>query len=195
MEKKLFLILLLIASSGQTYTQNLKQSIDSAAITYLQTADNFSTLYYGDDYQGYPPAKNHPYLKDILYVKARLVYQNVVYPEVQLRLDMYRNELITQTSDFRNVVLCPKYVELAELHGKHIIYFQTDTMPGCPSSGYYFLLVDGQNKVMEKRILTLIDETTPGRLQRHFVFKTRYYLYKGGVYYTIKNKKSLLKAL
>jgi len=181
--------------SGQAMKQERRASADSLAVAYMKEAGSFSTLYYGNQYQGYPPAKNHPYLKDVLYAKALLAYQDVVYPEVMMRLDMCRDELIVLTPDFRNVVLAPEKVEYAELHGKHIIYFQTDTLSGSPSAGYYVLLYAGQCRVMEKMSATLIDEAVPGKLQRFFDFTTKYYLYKDGIYHVIKNKKGVLKAL
>ena len=189
------LLLISIVFSVQVMAQERRTSADSLAVAYMKEAGSFSTLYYGCSYQGYPPAKNHPYLKEIVYTKGLLTYQDVVYPEVMMRLDMYRDELILLTPDFRNVVLSPEKVGYAELHGKHIIYFQTDAVPANPSSGYYFLLYDGHCRVLEKINATLIDETTPGKLQRFFDFSTKYYLYKDGACFTIKNKKGLLKAL
>ena len=118
----------LSTGNEQALKQERRASADSLVVAYMKEAGSFSALYYGNPYQGYPPAKNHPFLKDILYAKALLVYQDVVYPEVMIRLDMCRDELIVQTPDFRNVVLAPEKVEYAELHGKHIIYFLSKSL-------------------------------------------------------------------
>jgi len=189
----LFLLLLL---TGRSMTAQEQQAlVDSAAIDYFEAVKNYSPLYYGAEYEGYPRTINHPYLINDQYTKARLSYQHIIYPEVLLRLDLNRNELIVRSPGFRNIVLSPGNVDFTELHGKHIIYFQKDNMPGCPSSGYYILLYSGNYKVLEKRNAQLLEKTSPGLLERYFELSTRYYIHKDGVYYTIRNKRVLLKVL
>jgi len=178
-----------------TFSQDSRIAIDSAANRYIQATDIYPTLFYGLDYKGYPASKNHPYLNDVMYTKGRLSYQHVTYPEVFLRLDLNRDELMVKTPDFRNVVLNPDQVESVEMFGKHIFYFQKDSLPGCPEAGYYFQLYNGICKVLEKRNAIMIENTEPGRLIRFFEFSTSYYLYKDGVYHTIKGKRGLWKAL
>jgi hypothetical protein len=110
-------------------------------------------------------------------------------------LDLWRDELITCSPDFRYIVLFPENVEFAALHGKHVIYHQKDSLTNSPSNGYYFLLYDGRYKVFEKRNVTLSEKFYPERIERDFVFKTRYYLLMDDVYYLIRNKRELLKTL
>ena len=178
-----------------------QQSIDSAAVRYLQNADRQSTLYYGNEQDVLPHTialassthNHHPYMKDMLYTKARLSYNGVIYPEALLRLDLSRDELITISLGFRNIVLFPENVDFVELHGKRIIYFSRDSLPGCPSSGYYFLLHSGKCRVLEKQTAALMFNSSTG--ETYYVFSTRFYLYKDSVYYSIKNQRGLLKAL
>jgi len=191
-------MLLLIFFGGRLLAQDIgrQQSLDTAAVRYLRVADRQSALYYGNDQDGLPRATNHPYLKDILYAKARLSYHQVIYPEALLRLDLSRNELITLSPEYRHIVLFPENVDFAELHGQHIIYFRRDSLPGCPSSGYYILLHSGHCKVIEKITAVLMTEGDGGsRMRYYYVFTTRFYLLKDGVYYTIRNQRGLLKAL
>ena len=172
-----------------------QQSLDSAVIRYLQMANKQSVLYYGSDQEGQPRTTNHPYLKDVLYTKARLSYYQVIYPEALLRLDLSRDELVTLSPEFRHIVLFPENVDFVELHGKHIIFHRPDGLPGCPSPGFYILLHSGNCKVMEKNTATLMSENDGNRMKYFFTFATRYYLYKDGMYYTIRNQRGLLKAL
>jgi len=204
MQRKLYVInnkklaicaLLLVMSCGTVVAQDRLQLTDSATIDYLQKSGNYSTLYYGSEYETQPATTNHPYLVDAQYTKARLSYQDVIYPDVLLRLDLNRDELIVRTPDFRHIVLFPENTGFAELHGKHIVYFQKNNLPGCPPTGYYILLYSGDCLVLEKRYARLAEKIYQRRLERFFIFSTRYYLYKEGVYYTVKNKKELLKTL
>jgi hypothetical protein len=190
-------ILLLILWGGSLFAQDIRrqQSIDSAAVKYLQTADRQSALYYGNDQDWVMRTTNHPYLEDVLYAKARLSYYNVLYPEVLLRLDLSKDELITLSPEFRHVVLFPENVDFVELHGKHIIYFRSDSLSGSPSSGYYMLLHSGNCKVLKRTTATLMSESEGTRMKYYYSFTTRYYLYKDDVYYIIRNQRGLLKAL
>jgi len=189
-------MLLLVFFGERLLAQDIgrQQSLDSAAVRYLRTANGHSTLYYGNEQDGRPRATNHPYLKDILYTKARLSYHQVIYPETLLRLDLSRDELITLSPEFRQVILFPEKVDFVELHGKHVIYLRRDNLPGSPSPGYYILLHSGHCKVFEKTTAALMNESDGGNKMR-YAFTTRYFLLKDGVYYTIRSQRGLLKAL
>jgi len=170
--------------------------IENYAIEYLKTAKSQSALYYGIQQEPHPRTTNHPYLKDMLFAKGRLSYNNILYPEVLLRFDLFRNELIITSPDYRDIVLFPESVDFAELHGQHIIYFRQDTLPGCPSAGYYFLLYNGYCKVLEKQTASLMSHSGSRASDGQFYdFRKNYYLYKDGVYHTIRNKNGLLKIL
>ena len=170
-----------------------QQIIDNAAIEYLRIAGSQSTLYYGKEQDLLPRTTNHPYLINAQYAKTRLSYSGIIYPEALLRLDLSRDELVVQSPDFRNVVLFPENVDYAELHGKHIIYFNRDNLPGCPSSGYYILLHSGKCRVLEKQTANLMLNSTTGA--HYYILSTNYYLYKDDVYHTIRNKNGLLNVL
>jgi len=171
--------------------------MDSYAIEYLQSAGKDAALYYGYQQLQLPRTTNHPYLNDMLFAKGRLSYNNVLYPEVLLRFDLYRNELITTSPGFRDIVLFPETVGFAELHGQYIIYFRSDSLPGCPSTGYYFRLYSGKCSVLEKRtaVLMTYSGSRAAQNEQYYDFRKSFYLYKDGVYYTIRNKNSLLKVL
>ena len=190
-------LLLLMLWCGRLFAQDIgrQQSIDSTVVSYLRTAKSQSALYYGNDQEWMRRTTNHPYLADVLYTKARLSYHRVLYPEALLRLDLSRDELITLSPEFRHIVLFPENVDFVELHGKHVVYFRSDSLPGCPSSGYYFLLYSGNCKVMEKITATLMYETEGNTMRYYYLFATRYYLYKDGAYHIIRNQRGLLKAL
>ena len=169
-----------------------QQLVDNNAVDYLRNAGNQSVVYYGNLQEGHPRTTNHPYLKEMQYVKARLSYLNTIYPEVMLRLDLSRNELIIQTPDFRNIVLFSDNVDFAEFHDYHIVYFRRDSLPGAPSSGYYLVLHSGKYKVLEKQTAVVMVDSNH---QYFYDLSTKYYLYHDGVYYVIRNVRGLLKVL
>jgi len=191
-------VLLFLLGSVCLFAQDavLGHAVDISAVEYLHVAGDQSALYYGKEQEGYWRVLNYPYLHDAQYVKARLSYRRIIYPEALLRLDWHRNELVVMSPDKRNVVLFPENVDYVELHGKHIIYFRRDNLPGCPSSGYYILLYSGQCKVFEKQTASMVRNTNnTSRVEYYFSFSTNFYLFKDGVYHNIRNKRGLLKVL
>ena len=189
------LLLCLIFCCGRLLAQNTErqQLLDNAAIEYLRIAGSQSPLYYGKIQEGHPRATNHPYLRTTQFVKARLSYFGVIYPEALLRLDFSRDELVVQSPDLRNIVLLPENVDYAELHERRIIYFYRDSLPGCPRTGYYSLLHSGNCKVLQKHTAQLTINSNTG--EQYYVLSTIFYLYKDGVYHTIRNKRGLLNVL
>lgn len=190
------LLLCLIFCYGRLFAQDVERQrvIDSAAIEYLRIAEKQSTLYYGYEQAGFMAAINHPYLNDAQYVKARLSYRQVIYPDELLRLDLSRDELIIFSPDFRNVVLYPEDVDYAEMQGRVIIYHRRDSLLGCPSSGYYILLHSEKCKVLEKKTVSL--KNVAGHYAAfEYVLTTNFYLCKDDVYYSVGSRRKLLKAL
>ena len=195
---RICLLLCLILYGGQLFAQDVgrRQLIDSSAVRYMRMADKQLALYYGKEAEGHLRALNHPYLKDDQYVKSRLSYCRIIYPEAKLRFDINRDELVILSPDQRSIALFPENVDFAELHGYTIIYFLRDSLPGCPSTGYYMLLHSGKCKVLEKQTAMLMQKDTfSSTFEQHYVFSTYYYLNKDGVYYIIRNKRGLLKLL
>jgi len=188
------LLFFLIFVWGRLLAQDLDRQrlIDNSALEFLQVAGNQSAIYYGRLQEGHPRTKNQPYLKDDQYVKARLSYHRVIYPEAMLRLDLNRDELIILSPDYRHIVLFPENVDFADMHGLRIINFKRDSLPGCPPAGYYYLLHSGKCKVLEKQTAMLMLDNTH---QYYFSVDTKFYLYRNGSYTIIRNKRGLLKTL
>jgi len=188
------LLFFLIYGWGYLFAQDVgrQQLIDNSAKEFLQVAGNQSAIYYGRLQDGHPRTKNHPYLKNDQYVKARLSYRRVIYPEAMLRLDLNRDELIILTPDYRHIVLFPENVDFADMHGLRIINFKRDSLPGCPPDGYYYLLHSGKCKVLERQTAMLILDNSH---QYYYSVDTKFYLLHNGSYSIIRNKRGLLKAL
>ena len=191
-----FLILLIFSGYGHLYAQNSvqMQQTDSIAVSFMQAGGGYSVLYTGSPHERPLSASNinHQYFNDHQFALARLSYRGILYPNEYLRFDLSRQELIIRSPKFASLVLSPEYVDFADLHGKHIIYFRHDSLKGSPSTGYYFLLHSGKCNVLEKNIATL---KVFSQHDLHYTFSKRFYLYHADAYYTIRNKRSLLKVL
>ena len=195
---RLFCSIFIAFFGGFLFAQDasLQRSIDRSAAIYLNIVNEESALYYGHLQEDLPLATNHPYLHDPQYAKARLTYFGVVYPEAMLRLDLGRQELVVLSPDSRNIVLFPENVDVAELHGQRVIYFQPDNLPGCPPAGYYCLLHSANCKVMKRQNATLNRKDAGANgMEQYYIITTRFYLYQNGAYCSIRNKRGLLQAL
>jgi len=193
MPKNIFFIIL-ISGIGHLFAQdaNRQQQMDSIVDKYQQAAHRYSALYNGNQQIVPPLLSNHPYLNDIQFATARLSYHGVIYPEVLLRFDLSQSKLIVKSPNNIAIVLYPEYVDFAELHGKHIIYFHYDSLSGSPSSGYYNLLHSGKCRILERNTASV---ELRSLYQQYYIFKKRFYLYHDSAYYIIRNKRSLLAVL
>ena len=193
---KIKIILLLFFSASKMISAQdaeRQQIIENATAEYMRVAGSQSLLFYGIEQAILPSASNHPYLHHPQFTTARLSHNGVIFPEVMLRLDLHRDELVIQSPDLRSLVLLPENVDFAELHGRHIIYFRHDYLPGSPPTGYYFLLHSGKTKVLKRQTASLAVNQHRG--ENYFVFLSRIFLYKDGTYHTIRNRRGLLRLL
>jgi hypothetical protein len=170
--------------------------LDPYVAGYLDAAAGQAVLFYGKEQEPYPVvASNHPYLKEERYVSGWLSYRGVTYTNVPLRMDLCRGELLVLSPAAHNVRLTAREIDSAALHDCRIVYLPKDTLPESPQPGLYFLLYDGGCRVFEKQTATLQQKTYMQTIEQYYDFSSAYYLLKEGVYYRIKNRNSLLKAL
>ena len=184
-----------LAGSAQDKSP-LTVMVEVTAARYLDAVAGQATLFYGRLQEPYGfSATNHPYLKDPRYTKGALRYGGTLYPDVPLRWDMFRDELIAFSPDNYSVVLSPDKAEEATIHGYHIIYLQPDSLNNSPPPGYYLLLYTGQYTVLSKPVAVTQHKSIQQFIENYFVINTKYYIKKEGTYFPIKSKDALLNAL
>ena len=187
---------LIIFGLQQLHAQN-----DQYAVGYMNAASTNAALFSGNEQKTLAlRLTNHQYFKTQDYVKGRLSYNGIVYPDVWLRWDLYRDELITMSPVYYNIALKSEYIDFVEIHGYRIFNLQPDGLPGCPPAGNYILLYSGEHLLLEKQTNQLYgkegsDLSDRFRVDHYFTLTTTFYLLKDGAYYRIKNRSTLLKAL
>ncbi|MCC8132467.1 MAG: hypothetical protein LIP04_01925 [Tannerellaceae bacterium] len=111
-----------------------------------------------------------------------------------MRLDLYRNELLVRTPDMRyNIIVPNDQVTYLTLHSYYIFYHYPDEHPDSPPEGYYLRLYEGEHTVLERKNRGYQESIKDMKLEGEFVNRDRYYIYKDGVYYSVKSKNSILK--
>lgn len=183
-----------LLSGWKVYAQQPEQVPAQFAEGYLQSVKGNATIYSGKERTIYPSYyKGTPYLISPDPAVGTLCYDNVVYPNVRLQLDLYRGELqIASPEGYHFLILQPDRLNYADFLSHRLIYYYPDGLKGCPAEGYYILLHQGTTPVLEKNTCLLQEEVHGLERRVYFQQSVRYYILKDEVYYTVKSKSSLL---
>ena len=137
--------------------------------------------------------ENHPYLETDQYVKGTLCYNHVVYQDIFMRFDLYRDELTVFSPDkpYR-IVLDKEKFDYAVLNGLTII---TSINEAETKTKYMLLINDGIYPVVKKYQVTVYQEISNIHytLRRFFRFKEQCVIYIDRMAYPVKDKNALLK--
>jgi len=141
---------------------------------------------------------NHQYFKEQDFVGGRLSYGGIVYPDVSLRWDLYRDELIILSPANYNIALTNENIDFAEIYGYHIFYLHPDSLSGCPPAGNYIRLHSGDDYLLLEKLTNTMyrdENVRRNRYVYYFVLSSDFYLQKDGTYHKITNRRTLLKTL
>lgn len=181
------------------YSQEVTQTPEEhdRKVDWIKEAGIYSTLFTGKEQMKYPiTMENHPFYIQKESFAGSISYDGVDYPRVNLSWDTYKDELVAVSADKRyNIVLVPERLEVARFM-EHTLYFlDAGSNPGLPADGYYLKLYDGDIKVWEKPIAALNEKPVDQKIIGYFTFLRRFYIQKENVFYQVKNRSSVLKAL
>ncbi|MDH6305135.1 hypothetical protein M2459_002232 [Parabacteroides sp. PF5-5] len=183
--KRHLILLFCILVSWQINAQDIK--------SYINTASVQSIIYTGKEEPKYPTyILNHPYWKTSEYQEGSLSFDGQFYPNVMLRLNQHLEELVICSPDKRfNILLPANRIDYALIGSNYIFYLPKDKemLP----KGYYIRLHDGEHKVVRRETFFLNSATKDMAVEFSFIGKTRFYIYKDGVYHQVNNKSSVLK--
>jgi len=166
---------------------------DAVVLNYLIEAKEYAALYTGKIETPYNVAfENHPYLETSGYVSGTLCYNRVVYQDVLMRFDLFRDEITVVSPDVpHRVVLNNEKFNYAVLHGLTII--KSADEKGAKTK-FVVLLHNGTFPVVKKQTLRILEESLSDRtLSRTFQVQRQYVVYVNNIPYAVKNKNSILK--
>ena len=198
MKKIHILLYIIVINSQQLLAQDsLHFGTDYYVSGYMKAVSEYASLYSGNCQQSLEfRVIDHQYFKEQHYVIGKLFYNGILYPDVLLRWDLYRDELIVLSPAGSNIVLINENTGFAEIHGYHIFYHHPDGSTGCPSAGYYLLLHSGKYRLLEKISYSPNVAKIEGkRLTYTFLVSSFFYLQKDEVYHKINSQRKLLKTL
>lgn len=180
---------------AQEKSQTSVQGRHNAGVEYMQKAGDQAVVFNGRVQMTYDyPSTNHPYLITSNYVSGQMWYNQTLYADLAMRLDLFRDELVVRMPQTPySVVVEPEKVDEALLAGYHIIRHREGEWPGIPKGNYLVLLSNGSFPVVKKYQVALNQEIVDQTVERTFDVKERFYVYKGGICHVVTSKGSILK--
>ena len=171
------------------------QAFKTAISSYTNIAESHALLYQGIEQIKYPlHYLNDPYFTSSEYVPGEIWYKGVFYPEVMIRFDMYRNELIVRSPEPPyNIVINPEIFDSAHISGFRIVFLPQAIKLNTSGGAYCVLAYSGNVKLYMQPEAILRKFTEDRAIKFKFERINNYHIEKAGVLYPVNNLRSLLK--
>ncbi|ULQ50738.1 hypothetical protein [Flavihumibacter fluvii] len=174
-----------------------QQAVSNTIIVYQQLIGDQARIFNGIQYSGYPFsfAKGHPYFDSDVFSNGTIVYDNVLYPNVQLLYDELSDAIIIHLS-MHKVQLSSERIAGFSLFDKKFIRITKDTASSSPISkeGFYQLVYEGNVTVLKREVKTVLDELSSSEgILRYIIPKQYYFIKKQNGYYPVYGKKEVLE--
>ena len=204
MRKKVVSCFLMLLTAGTVLSQdNADSSFIAAAKEYAITLHDTelrsqSALYNGRKYipPEYEP-ESHPYFALDDWITGSVYYDGEYFGDVSLMYDLYKAALIAEHFPSGHAIqLVGDKVQYFEINGHHFEKIYNDSVGNSlPSTGLYDVLYPGTTKVVARRVKKRREEIRDMSLNIFYEEKNRYFVFKNGVFFSVRNKASLLKIL
>lgn len=174
------------------------QTDATPATAYLQQAEKEAALYNGKIEQRYfTTAEGHPYADTKEFTEGKLRFDGITYPDVPLRLNVHRDELILLSPDRKTCLVLPaEGVEYARFGGYETRWMRPQGEKGYLAEGYYQRIRTQGNHPLYRRLKKRISERKRGmEVTQYFDEKQEYYLLQAGRFHPVGSQKALLRCL
>ena len=159
---------------------------------YMQRTGDYADIYNGRIETNYNilQYENLPYYNSSDFTEASIIYRKNFYPDQKVRLDLYREQLITLPPDKQyGVIVRNSDVDKVFMYNKIFKWMVPSEESGL-KPGYYIHMTEGkkmqlfckENYSKQQQLLTY-----------SFDRRVRYYLLYNNRYHTVKNKGSFSK--
>lgn len=181
-----FVLLVLSFACGKLQAQDIARD-------YTARTGVFSRLYSGKIELPYSPRihQGYPYYGGQNYVKGCILFNNTLYCDQDIRLDLYKQQPVIFSPANQAVVIPSKKVQKVNIYGKTFIWIVPDKDCGLKNEGFYISYLDGEkiNLLCEERVFIHDKKAVPLVFER----SVKYYLGVDGKYYHVKNKSDFLR--
>lgn len=164
----------------------------SPVADYIGKAGAFSRLYSGQIVSRYSPAiyQGTPYYNGDNYVKGTVVFNGVVYPDINIILDLYKQQALIVNPANYIVVIPHEKIQNVCIGDKTFVWVAPGKDSGLKNAGFYISYFDSQKVglLCEERFSIPDDKAMPVVFEK----KVRYYLKVEGKYHLVRNKGDFL---
>ena len=197
-------MLLLLAALTVAYPQS------SADTTFLRTAKvNTVSLYKqvlraqsrlnnGRKYRASPHSlEEHPYYLSEDWITGSVVYDGEYFTEINLMYDLQQHVLVSEHYPSGNAIeLVDEKLRSFTLQGHYFEKINADSVANSlPKTDFYEILYGGETKVVAHRQKLLRNEIDAQTIETNYDVRYRYFLFKNGVFFSVKSKSSMLKLM
>ena len=199
MQATLAVLLVLSLSNyavGQTarVDSSFVQMAKSQAIDlYERSLKPQSHVYEGNQYINHDPRiEVHPYyVVDSIQIGS-VDYNGVQFRNVGMLYDINRDELVVQPPDggYRLTLRTDKIAGFS-LGTHQFARIVGDSVAGI-RTGFYEIIYNGTVKALAKRLKTVYEDISSGAYKADYLQKDSFVIQKGGLFYEVKTKKSVL---
>lgn len=189
-------VILLYLSIGMLHAQQTgtnKELPGKLVQDYFSVAQEYALIYNGKEYLRYEKeTTNHPYLLYAEFKEGTISYGGIVYPQVPMKLDLFRDELVLQSPNKLYPVIAEKErIDYILLNGYRIINPSARGWQNQIGNEYVVLLSDNIYPVIKKYLITYEENVNGLTVEASFRIKERFYVIKENTCYPVKNKRAL----
>ena len=175
----------------------LKQSMQNTIQVYHNGIGDQAAKFNGSQYQGYTVSfsDGQPYFKANILSKGSIVYDGILFENVNLLYDEVKDCVIIQDSTHR-IQLVNERLSAFNVQESNFERLQKKENSPLLASGFYEVLTKGKMSLYKKETKRMIDKfSNVNELAVLFEIHHYYYIRKGDSFFEIKKKKDLFKLL
>ena len=175
----------------------VQKAASNAIDIYYRALGDQSPLYNGSEYIEYASTiqEGHPFFESNVFVNGSIRFDGMEFRDVPILYDMIKDEVIIQHfGKVYKINLPAEKIERFTLSGHSFIRVIQDSSHQL-KTGFYDRLYNGKIMVLAKREKKIREEHINIQISNIVDQKNYYYIKKDGIYYTLKNMRTLLGIL
>jgi hypothetical protein len=148
----------------------------------------------------YTIRNDHQFFLSESELNGGVTYNNIAYKNIGIQYDLVKDEVLTKNFNGRRIILVKEKVGDFNIEGHVFRKLTFNTSDLKMRSGYYEFLVDDEDvKLLAKRRKlikgVLANQLSYRKEELRMEYEVKYFLEKKGVFYQVKNHKSIAKIL
>jgi hypothetical protein len=176
----------------------LKTSVKNTLTFYDQNIGEQSGKFNGSQNIGYPQGviEKNPYFITANFTKGYILYDQVLYENVNLIYDEAADLVVLQDSSHK-IELITEKLEAFGIANNHFQYLikKDANSNALLNTGYYQILVDNKTSLFTKETKKIAEKIVSNELSYTIGTSNYYYIKKEGRFYEINSKKGFFKIL